>query len=154
MTDKVIAFTQLDGSVTYVTPVDKTKTIEEIAASSVPAGIEYKIVKAADLPQDRYFRNAWCIKGRKVVVDMPKARDVHMKEIRKKRNEKMKVLDIETMKGLDVQAEKQVLRDLPAKIDLTTAETPVDLKAIWPNLDEKSSEFYTISSLPTEVFSL
>jgi len=151
---KVIAFTELDGSVTYVTPVDKTKTLAEVVAKSVPDGIEYKIIEAADLPQDRYFRNAWCIEGGKVVVDMPKARDVHMKEIRKKRDAKIKVLDIETMKGLDVQAEKQVLRDLPAKIDLTTAETPEDLKAIWPNLDEKSSEFYTISSPPTEVFSL
>jgi hypothetical protein len=34
-------------------------TIEEIAAKSVPAGKEFKIVDVSDIPTDRTFRDAW-----------------------------------------------------------------------------------------------
>lgn len=36
------------------------------------------------------------------------------------------------MKGRDVTTEKQKLRDLPQTLDLTVAQTPEDLKALWP----------------------
>jgi len=34
-------------------------TIEQIAAKDVPAGKEYQIVNASEIPSDRTFRNAW-----------------------------------------------------------------------------------------------
>ena len=37
----------------------ESMTIEEIAAKDVPSGVEYKIIDASELPQDRTFRNAW-----------------------------------------------------------------------------------------------
>ena len=37
----------------------RTHRIEEIAAKDVPAGKPFEIVDAADIPEDRTFRNAW-----------------------------------------------------------------------------------------------
>ena len=34
-------------------------SIDEIAKKDVPAGVAYKIVDVADIPEDRKFRNAW-----------------------------------------------------------------------------------------------
>lgn len=33
--------------------------IEEVARKDVPAGVAYKIVDVADIPEDRTFRDAW-----------------------------------------------------------------------------------------------
>ena len=51
-----------DGGVAIIIPAPEClveHTIEELAAKDVPAGKEYKIVDAADIPSDRTFRNAW-----------------------------------------------------------------------------------------------
>lgn len=49
-----------DGGVAVIVPAAECGlTIEEIAAKDVPAGKPYKIVDAADIPEDRTFRNAW-----------------------------------------------------------------------------------------------
>jgi hypothetical protein len=65
-------------------------------------------------------------------IDMTKARQVHMGKIREKRDEKLKFLDIETLRGIDNQEEKQRLRDIPQTFDLSIAQTPEELKALWP----------------------
>lgn len=86
-------------------------------------------VNIEDLPTDRYFRNAW---DHDLNINMDKAREIQMENIRKARNEALEVLDIETLKGIDVQAEKQVLRDIPLTFDLSVAKTPEELKNLWP----------------------
>ena len=96
-------------------------------------GGEYYFVLKSDLPYDDYFRNAWEKNGSDVSVDMEKAKSIHMGVIRKARDAALKLLDIETLKGNDVQAQKQVLRDIPQTFDLSTANTPEELKALWPN---------------------
>ena len=64
---------------------------------------------------------------------MVKARDVHMnKTIRPKRDLKLKALDIEQLKGVDVTIQKQSLRDLPDTIDLTKFNSPKTLKSFIP----------------------
>lgn len=57
--DKRIVYTQDDGTLAIIIPADCGLTIEEIAAKDVPAGKEYHIVNASDIPSDRTFRNAW-----------------------------------------------------------------------------------------------
>jgi len=94
-----------------------------------------------DLPTDRYFRDAWEDSGTAIDVNMPKARDVHMVQIRSARNVELKKQDIEFTKALEsldtleqarVAALKQKLRDLPTTFDLTLAPNPTALKALWP----------------------
>jgi len=48
-----------DDGVAVIVPAECGLTIEEIAAKDVPAGVSYKIVDVADIPEDRTFRNAW-----------------------------------------------------------------------------------------------
>ena len=74
-----------------------------------------------------------------IVVNMSKARGIHMDKIRAVRNKELAKKDIEFMKALEaddgshkaIAVEKQVLRDIPQTFDLTT-ETPEELKNKWP----------------------
>ena len=54
-----IIFPNDEGGVSVIIPADCSLTIEEIAAKDVPAGKPFEIVDAADIPEDRTFRNAW-----------------------------------------------------------------------------------------------
>lgn len=60
MQDKRIIYPTPEGGVAIIVPApDCGLTIEEIAKKDVPHGVEYRIVNAADIPEDRTFRNAW-----------------------------------------------------------------------------------------------
>lgn len=60
MTEKRIIYPTGDGGVAVIVPApDCGLTIEEIARKDVPFGKPFKIVNAADVPNDRTFRNAW-----------------------------------------------------------------------------------------------
>ena len=57
-----IIYPNNSSGVSIISPTPEaleTMAIEEIAAKDVPQGIEYKIIDASELPQDRTFRNAW-----------------------------------------------------------------------------------------------
>ena len=75
-----------------------------------------------------------------VTVNMSKARVIHMDKIRNVRNKQLAGLDLPFMRAVEagdvseqarIANEKQVLRDIPQTLDLTT-DTPEELKAIWP----------------------
>lgn len=58
--DKRIIYPTPDGGVAVIVPAPGCGlTIEQIAAKDVPAGVNFQIVDAADIPADRTFRNAW-----------------------------------------------------------------------------------------------
>lgn len=60
MSDKRIIYPTDEGGVAVIVPAPGCElTVEEIARKDVPAGKPYKIVNAADIPEDRTFRNAW-----------------------------------------------------------------------------------------------
>lgn len=106
--------------------------MEELAQKVIPEGISSRIVDANDIPSDRYFRDAWKDLGTFIDIDMPMARDIHMDIIRRERDKELSRLDIEQLKGNDVSAEKQILRDIPGTFDLSNASTSEELKALWP----------------------
>jgi len=73
-------------------------------------------------------------------VNMNKARAIHLKEIRRVRNEELVALDVPFMRAIEagdaeaqatIAAKKQALRDIPQTFDLT-ARTPQQLKGKWP----------------------
>lgn len=112
-------------------------TLEEIAARDVPAGVEWRVVDRDNLPQDRCFRNAWVQQQGAVSVHMDKAREIHKSNLRIKRAEAMRLLDIEYMNADEVgdielkQAtarKKQALRDITTHPSILSAQTPEDLK--------------------------
>ena len=58
MSDKRIIYPTPEGGVAIIVPAPNCGlTIEEIARKDVPAGVDYRIVDAADIPDDRTFRN-------------------------------------------------------------------------------------------------
>jgi len=77
-------------------------------------------------------------------VNMKKARDIHLAEIRKVRDAELAKRDVPFMRALEsgdikeqsrIAAEKQILRDIPADFDLTTGiTTPERLLARWPEI--------------------
>ena len=80
---------------------------------------------------DNDFRSGWRLDGGTVSVDMDKAREIQMSRIRKKRDKRLTELD-QRQYGKEFDAERQKLRDIPQDFDLTKAETPEELKALWP----------------------
>jgi hypothetical protein len=98
---------------------------------------------------DRYFRDAVVfddiVRG-KCRCDMSKARVIHMEQIRKKRNGELQKLDVPFMMASErndqeavskIATQKQKLRDIPQKYDLSVFKTPEELKAAWPKELEK-----------------
>jgi hypothetical protein len=55
---KAIIYTNDNGGVSIIYPTGEL-SIEEVAKKDVPAGVPYKIVDVADIPEDRTFRAAW-----------------------------------------------------------------------------------------------
>jgi len=57
-----IIFQNDDGGVSVIIPSQEAleqHSIQAIAIKDVPAGVPFKIVDAADIPEDRTFRAAW-----------------------------------------------------------------------------------------------
>ena len=77
-----------------------------------------------------------------VNVNMTKAREIHLAEIRRVRNEELVKEDVTFMRAVEaedtdaqatIKTKKQALRDIPATFDLTTdVDTPEKLLAKWP----------------------
>lgn len=102
--------------------------------------IEVVEIDRGDIPQDRTFRDAW---GHDLSVDMPKARDIWRKKMRVVRKPKIEALDVEMMRAVgkrdnkamdDVEKRKQALRDVTDYPAIEAAQTPEELKAVWPEV--------------------
>ena len=77
-----------------------------------------------------------------VIVNMTKARTIHMAEIRRVRNEELVKEDVTFMRAIEagdtdaqatIKTKKQTLRDLPATFSLDSYADPAALKAAWPS---------------------
>lgn len=95
----------------------------------------------AEWPQDRTFREAWVYTGGRIVVDMPRARMIHLTRLRVARDAALTELDVPFLRAVEdgnvaeqqrIREDKQRLRDLPEAFDLSTAQTADELKARWP----------------------
>lgn len=137
---KKVIWTNPDGSVSIFTQAPKSGlTLEQAISRAVPQGVAYQIIDESEIPKDRTFRGAWKERISGVEVDMPKAREIKMAQIRKKRDSDLATLDVETMRYLknptklnDVEAKKQELRDMPQQLQpmIDAALTPEELNQI------------------------
>ena len=152
---KVIAYSRPDGGVSICTPAPQR--IAELMADGMTEAAAIAVIQAKDVPADasnievmdgtlipstRQFRDAWTKPAVGApVVDMPKARIMHMDRIRQARNQKLTGLDIDYQiaddndnapKKAAVTQERRELRDLPANTDLDQFSTPETLDAFWP----------------------
>lgn len=168
--DKRIIYTRTDGGVSVVIPMDadrrqveaepardatpdkpaapavmRPETDEEflkrVANRAVPAGTQYRVVNAGDVPTDRTFRDAWQDSYGKLTVDMAKAREIHRDRLRAQRVDKLEALDIEYTKAdaagnvvlkASIEKKRQELRDVTADPAIAAAATPDQLKSVIP----------------------
>jgi hypothetical protein len=130
-----IIYATSEGTVAVVIPTGELP-IEEVAKKDVPAGIPYEIVSVDDIPSDRFFRNAWKANGKRIEVDLPKAKTIAHDIRRQKREEEFKPHDdliIKQIPGTDipaVEAKRQKIRDKYAQVQVAidAAATPEAIK--------------------------
>lgn len=136
-----------DGSVAIMTTVsDETRPEDEIAKwteehrSSVDS---HRPLDEAEMPEDRYFRDAWKHHDDSLGIDMDKCRDIHKDTLRELRLPKLEALDIEfiraseagdAFKQSEVAFRKQALRDVTVSPEILNAQTPEELKAFIPEI--------------------
>lgn len=157
---KRIVYKNEEGKVCVVIPAPNCPlTVEEIAAKDVPIGRSFQIVDDADVPADRTFRDAWDLDAKgAVVVDMPKARELHKASLRRLRTPKLGALDVDFMRAVEegnaarqqeLRAAKDALRDLTDDPIIEAAKTPEELKQAIPDvLREKGRPATTVARAP------
>lgn len=148
-----IIFNNPDGTCGIITPSPKATvkyldnkvvkerpmTIEEIAAKDVPEGCAWHIIE--EIPNDTTYRNAWFNNEGVIDINIEKAKDIHLENIRNARAEKFISLGFPYKLDSDLEAaiipkEKrdilQALRDISQNLDLSDITTVEELKNTWP----------------------
>jgi hypothetical protein len=129
---KRIIYPTPDGGVAVIIPAVSV----ELALKDVPEGVAYEIVDEADIPTDRYFRNAWVMGDCCIDHDLDKCKALGHDLRRQQRAEEFKPFDEVIMKqipGADaVAAEeaRQAIREKYALIQdvIEGASTPDEIK--------------------------
>jgi hypothetical protein len=124
-----------EGGVAVIIPTGELP-IEEVAAKDVPEGVPYEIVDEADIPSDRFFRNAWVMGDCCVEHDLDKCKEIGHDRRRQQRAEEFKPYDEVIMKqipGADAaaaEAARQAIRDKYADMQdaIEAAATPDEIK--------------------------
>ena len=133
MTTSRIIYQTKSGGVAVIVPTGSV----ELALKDVPPGVPYKIVDTADIPSDRYFRNAWVAEGAAVAVDLGKAKDIGHDKRRAQRAEEFAPFDeiiakqIPGADAAEAEAARAEIRFKYALIQdaINVAETTSDIKA-------------------------
>lgn len=130
--NQVIIHTEGDG-VAIIHPAPGT-TVEQLVAA-VPVGAQYALIDAADLPEDRYFRDAWVLGYSGVLVDIEKAKDIQRDEWRRLRKPKLDALDLDFMRALEAgQSTTEIVAAKNALRDVTETELSGSLAEIKANI--------------------
>ena len=138
---QVIVHTTPEGNLVVTYPVNPNKTIDEIASSVVPEGIEWFAVEEDDLPAQKKLRNAWEYDGG-VVVNISKAKTLTHSLRRKVRSIELAPHDdviAKQIPGTDAtqaEASRQVVREKYAKMqnDIDACTTAEQLQSIVDSL--------------------
>lgn len=135
MTQRII-YTTPEGNVCVVIPAPGF-TAQDCMKDVPVSAVASEVVPVEDIPSDRTFRNAWKRgeQGKRIGVDMVKAKDISHEKRRAKRATELAPLDVQaTIPAQAVQAEnaRQAIRDRYAVIQtsIDAATTPEQLKAL------------------------
>jgi len=140
MPDRIV-YSNPGGSVSIIIPAPGIK-IEDVLGQ-VPDGAAYHFCPVRDISSDRTFRDAWIKSGEKIDVHMGKARDIWRNKMREHRAAKLAALDVDYIradeagdlaKKKSISARKQALRDVTKHPDIEAAQTPEQLKSVWPSV--------------------
>jgi len=132
MTNQRIIYPNESGGVSVIVPTGDVSD----CLKDVPEGVEYEIVTTDDLPQDRFFRDAW-VKGAGVAVeDLDKCKTLGHGKRRAARAEEFAPHDEVIMKqipGADATAAEASRAAIRTKYEqmqtaIDAATTPEDIK--------------------------
>lgn len=110
-------------------------------ATRLAKPVSYVVVEEQSIPVDRTYRNALRHTGSEFAYDLEHAKGLHLALLRQARVGALEQLDREWMKAAGqkdqatadaVEAQRQVLRDLPQSVEIKAATTINELKASWP----------------------
>ena len=129
---KRIIYQNETGGVSIIIPTESV----ELALKDVPEGVPYEIVDVADIPADRYFRNAWVMGDCCVEHDIERCKEIGHDRRRQQRADEFAPYDEVIMKqipGADATAAeeaRQQIRDKYALIQdvIEGASTPDEIK--------------------------
>jgi hypothetical protein len=132
MTTSRIIFQNESGGVAVIIPTSSV----ELALKDVPEGVPYEIVDEADIPTDRYFRNAWVMGDCCIDHDLDKCKALGHDLRRQQRAEEFKPYDELIMKqisGADAVAAEEARQSIREKYALIQdvidgASTPDEIK--------------------------
>jgi hypothetical protein len=126
-----VLLTKVGDTVQVSTFANETDLIEAAQSS------ESKIYESFQLPEAEFI-DAWTIDA---TIDLERAKDVWRNKMRSVRNERLKQLDLEWMRAMElgdtvaataVAAKKQELRDITKRDELKYAKSLAEVKAFWP----------------------
>jgi hypothetical protein len=129
---KRIIYQNETGGISIIIPTESV----ELALKDVPEGVPYEIVEEADIPSDRYFRNAWAMGDCCVEHDLDKCKEIGHDRRRQQRAEEFKPYDEVIMKqipGADAVAAEEARQEIREKYALVQdviegASTPDEIK--------------------------
>jgi len=121
------------GGVAVIIPTESV----ELALKDVPEGVAYEIVSEADIPSDRYFRDAWVMGDCCVDHNIDKCKQIGHDKRRAARAEEFKPHDEVIMKqipGADADAAEAARAAIRTKYEqvqtaIDAATTPDEIKA-------------------------
>jgi hypothetical protein len=131
---KRIIYQNETGGVSIIIPTESV----ELALKDVPEGVPYEIVDEADIPSDRYFRNAWVMGDCCIEHDLDKCKEIGHNIRRQQRAEEFapldKVISLQ-LPGMDMvaaEAGRQLIRNKYAAMqnDIDAATDPDEIKQI------------------------
>ena len=135
MTTSRIIYQSESGGVAVIVPTGSV----ELALKDVPVGVPYEIVSAADIPSDRYFRDAWVIGMDGCVEhDLDQCKSIGHDKRRAARTEAFAPFDeiiakqIPGADALAAEAARAEIRDKYALIQdaINVSETPNEIKSV------------------------
>lgn len=128
-------------------PLTQEQYEEHVLERSIPEGaLQVKIVAEENIPSNREFRNAWIdiTDDNNVNIDLAKAKELKLAELRDKRNKLLEDADKEFIRALEkaqdlttIKLRKQALRDVTNPLKALAAEG-VDDAAVLAQIKQLS----------------
>jgi hypothetical protein len=134
---KYFAYSDGDGVCISRIPEENTEAIDLAKKNNY---VEITMPFCMDDP-NHIVREAWVLVDQKIEIDMEKAKTLFLNHLRKIRDHKFKLLDVEQLKALavedkekiqEIEAEKEALRNMPESINWDMVETVYDLFHVMP----------------------
>ena len=128
-----IIFENSEGGVSIIVPTPKhlatlegtdAEKMEQIAADSVPYGVDYEVVEDSVVPSDRTFRNAWKKDTTGMRVSLSASKEIAHDKRREARTKEFAPLDIKAT--IPAEAEEAETERAAIRTKYATMQTGID----------------------------